>query len=112
MNTSTLFKLFVVVVILNILDVASTWIILNNGGRELNPIGAFAMNLIGPLPAMLIMKALITALLYWSVFVKYVDYKYNLQILVVLIVAYVFVVGNNINVIHNMVLSRHQFIWF
>ena len=48
--------LFSVLVGLNVLDVYTTMQILRQGGRELNPLMAWLMGKIGPLPAMLALK--------------------------------------------------------
>lgn len=42
--------------ILNIFDGVSTYILLQNGGKELNPFVNWVMNLIGPVEAMLLLK--------------------------------------------------------
>lgn len=49
-------------VVLQILDVISTVLVLGKGGAELNPIAMFFMALLGIVPGLLALKAIVVAL--------------------------------------------------
>jgi hypothetical protein len=55
-------------VIMQALDGLSTYIIIKDGGRELNPAMQIAMNFLGVLPALIVVKFLVIA-----VFLAFID---------------------------------------
>lgn len=91
----TMAYFFEIFVLLQVADSATTVYILNKGGVERNPIMAKAMRLVGVLPALLIIKAIMLALVF-------AEQPIRDDITYLLVLIYVFVVGNNLNVIRNM----------
>jgi len=85
--------LFFALVGLNVLDVYTTMQILKQGGRELNPLMAWLMGKIGPLPAMLALK--VPLLVAMGLMLTDVPP----WMLLALLALYVFVVANNLRVI-------------
>ena len=55
---------FIILVLLNIVDGLLTYRLLSSGGKELNPIMAMFMGLLGVIPALVIIKMAMLGLLY------------------------------------------------
>lgn len=91
-----LFGLFCV---LQVADIATTMTVLNRGGHELNPFLARLMSGIGALPAMILAKGLIIAVLavvIWYAYVRSNQLQYGIVALALLDAFYVFIVARNI----------------
>ncbi len=59
--------LIILFAILQLLDAALTVAVLRRGGRELNPVMRQAFDLVGVIPALLILKLGLVALVWWAV---------------------------------------------
>ena len=77
--------------ILNIFDSVSTYILLQNGGEELNLFVNWVMNLIGPIEAMLLLKVPFLILLTYIV-VRAIKQKLNKDEIIFLSGGYIFLI--------------------
>lgn len=68
--------LFICIIILNIYDIVSTYILLNNGGEEMNFIMLYFINLFGVLPGLIIAKLIALGCL-TKIFIDYIKNKFN-----------------------------------
>ena len=82
--------------IMQALDGLTTYVILKQGGRELNPVMQIAMNFLGVLPALIVVKMAIVA-----VFAAYA-HEIPLWAWMVTIGIYTFVLVNNFKVLEDM----------
>jgi len=78
------------------LDGLTTYVILKRGGRELNPVMQIAMNFLGVLPALIVVKMTVIA-----VFAAYAN-EIPLWAWMVTIGIYMFVLVNNFKVLEDM----------
>ena len=85
--------LLAIFAILNLLDIVSTLMVLDAGGREVNPLMAWLMAQTSPLVAMLLMKAAMLTILYLLL-----DQPGINIVLLVAIFAYAAVVFNNFRI--------------
>ena len=56
--TKELNRILFIFIIINIIDIVNTYILLNNGGVELNPLMNYTMNKLGTLQGMLLIKGI------------------------------------------------------
>lgn len=61
----TIYHLFIVLALLNILDIFLTLGILKGGGRELNPVMNYFFSKTSPLVAMVLLKGVVLGLVYY-----------------------------------------------
>lgn len=80
---------------LQVADIATTLLILNNGGRELNPVVKWFIDRLGPVSGLVTIKLLFGAVLGWAVCSGAVGALF----VFVLCAMYVVVVGNNLSLI-------------
>ncbi|MDP8219705.1 MAG: DUF5658 family protein [Candidatus Stygibacter frigidus] len=105
-----LFSLFLLLVLLNVLDGISTWKVVKRGSNknEKNPLARFLLNLMGPIPAMIILKGIaIIIILYISI--NYQDFEPEVHTLMIILNAiYLYIVLHNYKVLRIMK-SRRTF---
>ena len=105
-----LFSLFLLLVLLNVLDGISTWKVVKRGSNknEKNPLARFLFNLMGPIPAMIILKGIaIMIILYISI--NYQDFEPEVHTLIIILNAiYLYIVLHNYKVLRIMK-SRRTF---
>lgn len=89
MTMTMTMTLFLILAALQAGDVYTTWRVLGHGGREVNPVMAFAIQNLGMLPALIIVK-IATLAVVW--FFARIDW-----FLLLACVGYVAVLINNIN---------------
>lgn len=87
--------LFALLVGLNIADAVLTVRILGEGGRELNPVMAKAMEMIGVMPALAVMKVVALAAMYTAFAVAWSGWTYVPHVTAALCGLYGLVVCNN-----------------
>jgi hypothetical protein len=93
----TLLNLLVLFIILQILDVYSTYICFSKGAREVNPIVRFVIQRLGFIPGLVILKGIVCYIAYKL----YIDYPVDadsFKVFYILNIIYVLVVVNNFNV--------------
>jgi hypothetical protein len=83
--------LFVVLVILQGLDIWTTKTILDNGGKELNPVMRFLMEKIGVMKALFLMKIMLVIVVGYGVFTS----TLSLILLGLVCILYAIVVASN-----------------
>ncbi len=83
--------LFILLCLLNAVDVLTTYYLLNNGGKELNKLISLFIDKIGLLPGLVIPKVLVMAVLY-----QYIKTEYWFYVATALICLYMAVVVNNL----------------
>lgn len=88
--------LFIALVALNIADAYTTLRILKLGGRERNPVMAWAFRHLGPLPALLAFKAAVLALVWFNLPI------FPLWAMAGMNAFYVYVVHNNLRVLRGL----------
>jgi len=89
-------KLLIALIALNVLDAFLTVRILKDGGRELNPIMAKMMDRIGDVPALLLSKAVMVAIM------AYILNSIPYQVMLALCGVYVGVVAWNIKTLRKI----------
>lgn len=89
--------LYALFAVLQVADLTTTVIAIKKGGGEGNKILASLMNKVGVLPALLVVKTLLVAIVY--LVVAYVSHPWAEALISAFIALYVWVVVNNINVI-------------
>lgn len=87
---------FLLLIVLNILDIHTTIKILDNGGKELNPVMAWLIDKLGIEPALVASKALFLAP------VGYYLPSLPVWLMAALIAVYVYVVSNNFIVLKKL----------
>jgi len=92
-----LFSLFLLLVVLNIMDAISTWKVVKRGSNknEKNPLARFLFNIMGPVPAMILLKGIaIIIILYISL--NYQDFEPEIHTyMIILNVIYLYIVLHN-----------------
>jgi len=94
--TITLWILFAIMLILQVMDFYTTKRIINRGGYEEAKIMIWLMDKLGPLEAMIISKSILCALL--AVLIRYLEKPYNLALIFLMLAGislYVHVVIRN-----------------
>ena len=89
--------LLLLVIALQVADIVTTYLIIQRGGRELNPLIAAAMAKIGVLPALLVTKGALIALM---VSVNHVEGM--IYVFAFLAALYAFVISNNLRVLRRL----------
>jgi len=80
--------LFIAFVILQLADIYTTKTILNDGGRELNPLMAKAFEKFGVLPSLVVSKSVVAVLVYLYV-------QQHEVVMSLLVLFYLIVISNN-----------------
>ena len=80
--------LFIAFVILQLADIYTTKTILNDGGRELNPLMAKAFEKFGVLPSLVVSKSVVAVLVYLYV-------QQHEVVMALLVLFYLIVISNN-----------------
>lgn len=88
--------LFLLFAIMQAMDGLSTYVIIKDGGREMNPLMQIAMNFLGVLPALILVKSIVIA-----VFLVYM-YIIPLWAWLLMIGVYAYVLYNNFTVLRDM----------
>ncbi len=99
-----LFSLFLLLAVLNILDAISTWKVvrLGNHKNEKNPLARALFNLIGPIPAMIILKGIAL------IIIAYISFNYRKfepdinTYIIILNILYLWIVTHNYHVLKRM----------
>lgn len=101
---SLLFASFLLLIILNLLDAVSTWKVVKLGSNknERNPLARWLFNLIGPIPAMIILKGLAIVIVIYITF-NYKKFQPDLDTFIIIINAiYLWIVIHNFQVLKKM----------
>lgn len=94
---TTIYLLFGLLCILQVLDVYSTVMVIKNGGYEANPILKFLMNQFGVVPALVTVKVIFIFAVY-----LFLDYEYIKELLIAINFVYALVVINNFKVLKRL----------
>lgn len=98
---NVLFALFLLLTVLNVLDAVSTWQVVKRGSykNEKNPIARKLFKLIGPIPAMILLKGLAIAIIAY-IAINYKKFRPDIDTLIILLnTAYIWVVVHNYRVL-------------
>lgn len=87
--------LFALIVALNLADVYTTYRVLSRGGTEKNPLMAKVFSLVGFLPGLLLVKAVILAALWWAFVHQGLQGSFFIGLLVLICAVYIWVVVHN-----------------
>lgn len=94
--------LILVLIVLQLLDIYSTYNILKLGGKELNPLLAKLFELIGVMPGLVLAKTIFIGILLYFYITKQETIQVLITPLILISIVYAYIVQNNFKVLKTL----------